>query len=198
VAASREMILQGTIRTYKKYGPRFNTDDLCRETGITKRDVFAFFPNKESILLGAIDMYFSYIGEAKDKMVQMDIKNKLDTPNHFINVLSAMPEGAESIDFTQLFSLKNEYPRVYARIRMYLETNWDNTFKVLDKGIDEGVFRPVNKIIFQIAYQAAIERFLSSDELKQNNISYMDALRALATLLVDGITVKKEEETIND
>ena len=47
----------------------------------------------------------------------------------------------------------------------------------------------MDKIVFQLTFEAAIERFLTGDELAQNQLNYSDVLQGLVDILVDGIKV---------
>ncbi|HAQ51259.1 MAG TPA: hypothetical protein DCR12_00650 [Lachnospiraceae bacterium] len=60
----------------------------------------------------------------------------------------------------------------------------------MDMGVKQGVLRDFNRVVFQIAHEAALERFLMGDELQRNKISYEDALKELVNILTDGIIVR--------
>ena len=86
--------------------------------------------------------------------------------------------------------LKGKYPKAYTRLQERLESGWEQTLALIDQGVAEGSLRPVNKVIFQIAHEATLERFLMGDELSKNKISYEDALSELVEILTEGIIVK--------
>ena len=62
----------------------------------------------------------------------------------------------------------------------------------MKEGEEAGIFRPVNPALFQMIYDASIERFLSGDELKNYQIPYMDALNGLVDMMICGIKINGE------
>ena len=72
-----------------------------------------------------------------------------------------------------------------------LESGWETTLMLINKGVEEGSFRKMDLTVFQIIYNAAIERFLNGSELSNNHIEYMDALNQLVDVMIGGI-VKRD------
>ena len=58
---------------------------------------------------------------------------------------------------------------------------------LLNKGIEEGFFRPVSLPILKTMFQSTIEQFFQNDVLIKNHISYREALDEVASILVTGI-----------
>jgi len=71
-----------------------------------------------------------------------------------------------------------------------LETGWEQTIALMEKGIEEGVVRPVNIRLIKMMYEASIEQFFSRDILVKNDIAYVDALNNIVDIIVDGIAVR--------
>ena len=61
------------------------------------------------------------------------------------------------------------------------------TLGLIEQGVNEGVFRDVDYRVFQLAFEAAVERFLMGDELDSAGIPYMTALNELVNIMVDGV-----------
>ena len=101
-----------------------------------------------------------------------------------------MPEGYLDIDFRELDSLKDKYPKIYARLDLRLETGWETSIDLIHKGIEEGVLRQVDPLIVKTMMEATIEQFLQRDVLITNGIRYNDALQQVVSVLVAGITNK--------
>ena len=72
-----------------------------------------------------------------------------------------------------------------------MESGWELTLSLLDEGMETGVFRPVDKLMFQLTFEAAIERFLMGDELAKSQLNYGQVLTELVDMMVDGIKVQK-------
>lgn len=101
-----------------------------------------------------------------------------------------MPEGYKNIDFRQLYLLRDKYPHIYAKVEERLETGWENTIELLEKGMTEGVVRKVNIPIIKMMLEASLEQFFQRDILIRNDINYLEALDEVVGVIVDGIAVK--------
>ncbi|MDD6667193.1 MAG: TetR/AcrR family transcriptional regulator [Lachnospiraceae bacterium] len=181
---NRARILEGTIKVFRKEGIGFTMNDLSHELGMSKKTIYTVFRDKESLLYTMVDYFFDSVKKDENEILQ---RADLPTQEKLRQVLGVMPVSYSDIDFGSIYSLSNKYPRVTSHLRDRLETDWETTLSLVDQGVAEGVFRPVNKIVFQLTFEAAIERFLSDDTLKKNHIHYKDALDELTNLLIGGI-----------
>jgi len=183
---NRERILEGTFKVFRDKGAGFTMNDLSKELGMSKKTIYTVFRDKESLLYTLVDYFFDSV-KKDENMVLMD--ESLSTSERLQKILGVMPVSYVDIDFSSLYSVRDKYPRVNKRLRERLESDWDTTLSLIDKGVEEGVFRPVNKVVFQITFEASIERFLTDDSLKKNHIHYHTALEELTSILVGGILV---------
>ena len=104
-----------------------------------------------------------------------------------------MPESYRDIEFNSLYQIREKYPSTYLEIEKRLETGWEQTIELINQGISEGVFRPVNTAIFKTMMEATLEQFFQRDILVKNNISYKSALEEVVNILVDGIVIRQED-----
>lgn len=180
----RRNILDATIRVYREYGPKFTMNDLAKELGMSKKTIYTVFKDKESLLLAMVDYFFDSV-----KMTEtVALKNAGDDAAEKLKaVMSAMPEVYEDVDFTQMYILQEKYPLVYENIEKRLESGWEETLSIIEEGIENKQFRPINTMVFQLSFEASIERFLVGDELKRSGVEYSVALNSLVEMLVDGI-----------
>lgn len=68
-----------------------------------------------------------------------------------------MPDSYSELDWRQIYQLENSYPRIFARVRVMMEQQWDNTIELLRRGMDEGVIRNVPIPIVKTMFEAALE-----------------------------------------
>ncbi len=184
---TKEKILEGTIRVFKKKGLKFTMDDLANELSMSKKTIYKEFPDKESLYFIMVDYCFDKIKASEEEVME---EEELDCLGKFRKILSAMPDGYREIDFRQLYPLKDKYPYIYKKIERRLETGWDNTFALLDECILEGKVRPVDPLIFKTMMEASLERFLENDFLLKNGISYQAALETVVDILLEGIMIR--------
>ncbi|SDB12769.1 TetR/AcrR family transcriptional regulator [Eubacterium oxidoreducens] len=181
-------VLEATTRVFKKKGMKFTMDDIAKELSMSKKTIYTIFRDKEEILYDMVDYAFDKIKES-EKQVLND--HNMDTVEKLRNLLGVLPEGYKELDFRQLIMLRTKYPVIYQKIEQRLENGWEATLRLIEQGIEEGVLRPVNLVIFKSTYEAAIEQFLERDILISNNIEYADALEEVVAIMVDGIIEKR-------
>lgn len=180
-------ILEGAIVAFNEKGLKFTMDDLASVLGMSKKTIYKIYRDKEEMFYAMVDYCFDKIKESEDEVIN---DPRLSTVEKLVKVLGVLPEGYLEIDFRQLYLLKDKYPNTYRRVEERLETGWESTIALINKGIMEGSIRPVNVTIFKTMFEATIEQFFQRDMLIQNGISYRDALNEIVNILINGILIK--------
>ncbi len=188
--ALREKILNATICVFNRKGLKFTMDDVASELSMSKKTIYTVFHDKETMFFEMVDYCFDSIKESEKKVLEDE---SLDTVAKVRTILGVLPEGYRDIDFRQLYSLKEKYPRIYEKVEQRLETGWETTIGLLEQGIEEGSIRKIQIPVLKTMLEATLEQFFKRDVLLQNKIAYQDALDEVVTILVDGILVHERE-----
>ena len=186
----RQQILEGTIRAFNQKGIKFTMDDIAKQLGISKKTIYTVFADKEELLLAMVDYMFDSIKESEMKILH---NGGLTTVEKIRRILGVLPEGYRDVDFRQLYMLKDKYPTIYNRLERRLETGWETTINLIERGISEGVIRPINIQLLKVMLESALEQFFQRDVLIRNDLTYNDALDQVVEILVEGIVVHKPE-----
>lgn len=180
----REKILDGAVRVYRKKGIKFTMDDLAKEISMSKKTIYTVFRDKKHLVYDLVNYVFDQIKESENAIVN---DSTLSTTEKLRRILSVMPESFTGVDFPSLYDYKDKYPKAYKAVTERLESGWETTLSIVKQGIDDGSFRDVDMHLFQMVYEAAVERFLSTGELDRYGIHYGDALDELSDMLICGI-----------
>lgn len=183
----RENILQGTLEVFNYKGLKFTMDDIAKNRGISKKTIYKVFKDKEDMFLAVVDYLFDGIKEEEQKVAMDD---SLSTIEKVKKILGVMPNSYKDIDFRQLYSVRDSFPKIYEKIEERLENGWELTISLIEKGIAEGVIRPISIPILKMMLEASLEQFFQRDVLVTNRITYMDALEEVVEILVEGIAAK--------
>lgn len=183
----KQKIVEGALEVYRQKGAKFTMDDLASYLGMSKKTIYTVIPDKRTLFTDMVNFTFDAIKKSEEEVMN---QTSLSTEEKLRKILGVMPDQVIGMDFTQMYSMKDKYPEAYKVISQRLESGWELTISLLQQGVDEGVFRPINVTIFQMVFESSLERFLNGSELKDNRIDYMDALQQLVDLLVDGIRVE--------
>lgn len=182
----RENILEGTIQVFNQKGLKFTMDDIASLLKMSKKTIYTVFHDKEELFLAMVDYLFDKIKESERAILEDDT---LRTAEKIRAVLGVFPEGYKEIDFRQLYLLRDKYPKIYKQVELRLETGWEATIALLEKGMEEGCVRPVQIPILKMMLEAAVEQFFQRDILIRHELSYHQALDEVVGILVEGILV---------
>lgn len=186
----REQILEATILVFNKKGMKFTMDDIARELGMSKKTIYMVFADKQELVYDMVDYCFDSIKESEQKVM----KNAgLSTLEKIQAILGVLPDGYKEIDFSQLYILRDKYPRIYTRVEERLESGWDATMELLQKGMNEGVVRKVDTALVKVMFEATLEQFFRRDVLVKNGITYSDALAQVVDIICNGIKERSED-----
>lgn len=180
----REEILEGTLQAFNQKGLKFTMDDVAKILQMSKKTIYTVFRDKKELFLAMVDYLFDCIKESERQVLE---NRALTTLGKIKAVLGVMPEGYKEVDFRQLYLLKDKYPSIYRQVERRLETGWEATIALIERGIAEGVVRPIQIPILKLMLEAALEQFFQRDILIQHGLSYQQALDEVVTILVDGI-----------
>ena len=179
-------ILEGALQAFRQKGLKFTMDDIAKILGISKKTIYTVFQDKEALFLAMVDYLFDSIKECERQIVE---NTDLTTIEKIRDILGVMPDAYKDIDFRQFYTLKEKYPEIYAQVETRLETGWESTIQLLEKGMEEGVVRHVKIPILKTMLEAALEEFFQRDILICHQISYAEALDEVVGILMDGIAV---------
>ena len=174
----RKTILNGTMEVFNQKGLKFTMDDIAKQLSISKKTIYKVFDDKEKMFLEMVDYLFDQIKVSEEEVMK---DKSLTTLEKIRKILGVMPESYRDIDLRKLYQLKEKYPSTYKR---------ENTLTLLEKGIKEGVIRPVPLCLVKMMLEASLEQFFQRDILIVNNLSYGEALDHVVDVLVNGIAVR--------
>ena len=186
-AEVRRRILEATIQIFNERGLKFTVDELTSRLSMSKKTFYSVFVDKRSLFYEMVDYIFDYIRESKSDVVrseELDLKTKLRL------VLSMLTEKYEDIDLSKLYILKEKYPEVYAHVAERLESEWDETIRLLEQGVEEGILRPFSIPIFEMMMESSLEQFFQNDILVRSSISYKQGLEEVVDILLNGIIAR--------
>lgn len=183
----KETILEGTLQAYRQKGLKFTMDDIARILSMSKKTIYTVFADKEALFLAMVDYLFDKIKVCEQEIMD---NGAMTTIEKLRGILGVMPDVYKDVDFRQLYLLKEKYPRTYAQVEKRLETGWESTILLLERGMEEGVVRPIKIPIFKTMMEAALEEFFQRDILIRNQISFTEALDEVVGILIDGVVVR--------
>lgn len=186
----RIRILNAAVTLFREKGLKFTMDDIAHLITISKKTIYTVFSDKETLFLQMVDYGFDAIKESEQKVLNDE---SLSTLEKIRCILGVMPDSYKDLEFGRLFELKDQYPAIYKRVEERLESGWEPTLRLIEKGIDEGVVRPINTLMIKTMFEATLEQFFKRDILVRNQIPYYIALDQVVDILMHGISKKEDK-----
>ena len=183
----RQSIMDSVINQFNLKGMKFTMDDIAKELHISKKTIYKEFNDKDELFFATVDYGFSAI---KRKEAEILADNSLDLVDKVSKLIVCLPDNYRNIDFRRVYQLREKYPQVYVRVARRIESDWEDTEKLLSKAMDAGVIKKVPIPILKLTIEGAIEKFLSSDELSKTEVSYEDSLNDMIDIIINGIRVR--------
>ena len=111
-------------------------DDISNSMGISKRTIYEHFKDKEALLEACLHYFF--------EQGKMDIKQILQSSDNIIAAIFKLLENTSKLFFQMKFNFFNEVQKYYPdthtnTIKVYKQLHLDNTEKLLQKGIADGI-----------------------------------------------------------
>ncbi len=183
----RQSIMDSVINQFNLKGMKFTMDDISKELHISKKTIYKEFNDKDELFLATVDYGFSAI---KRKEAEVLADDSLGLVDKIARLIVCLPDSYRNIDFRRVYQLREKYPDVYAQVAKRIESDWEETEKLLSKAMDEGLIKKVPIPILKLTIEGAIEKFLSSDELSRTEVSYEDSLNDMIDIIINGIRIK--------
>ena len=191
---TQSKIIDAVIIEYNKKGLKFTMDDIAKELHMSKKTIYREYADKEELFSQMVDYCFDSIKEKEKQVIEDD---SLEFNEKLSKLLIALPDKLVNVDFSNLFSVKEKYPKLYHKVEGRLENNWEDTIALIEQGKKEGKLRKdFNTDVFKAIVEASFEKFLSSDVLVNSGLDYDSALVEMVKILMAGIMNDKEKAKI--
>lgn len=182
---SRELCLEQTLLILSERGLKFTMNELASQLGMSKKTIYQLFVSKEALLSEVVKNTFAKIKE-EEQIILSD--ESLDIIQKIKALTIVLPDSYKSLNWQRVGELADKYPKIYAQIQEGLESDWESTLSLYEEAIERGLIKPTNLAVVKTMIEASIEHFLSTHELEEGQISYIEALEAMMDIILYGIT----------
>nr|WP_315011518.1 TetR/AcrR family transcriptional regulator [uncultured Capnocytophaga sp.] len=159
----KEEIVKRALEEFMHYGFKsFTMDDLAHKLGMSKKTLYELFPSKTDLVESTLD----YVLQMTCKNIENFVQGEGSVIENVYRNQKKVQEVFNINSDRPIWELKKYYPKTYER--MNVETaKADAIFidKVMERGIQEGLFREdINLKFFKIFY-TAVQRMKAQSEL---------------------------------
>ncbi len=176
--------MDAVIDQFNRKGMKFTMDDISRELHISKKTIYKEFDDKDELFFATVDYGFAAIKEKEAEIIKDD---SLDIVEKLSKVIVCLPDNYRNIDFRMVYQLRDKYPNVYNRVAGRIESDWEETEKLLKQAMEQGKLKKVPISVVKLIIEGAIEKFLSTEELSRTDLTYEDALNDMIDIIINGL-----------
>ncbi len=184
---TRKMIMDAVIEQFNRKGMKFTMDDISKDLHISKKTIYKEFDDKDELFFATVDYGFSAI---KKKEAEILADDSLDLIEKISRLIVCLPDNYKNIDFRRVYQLREKYPKVYQKVAQRIESDWEETEKLLQRAMDEGLIKKIPVPLIKLMVEGSIEKFLGSDELVKTDYTYEDSLNAMIDIIINGLRIK--------
>ncbi len=180
----RKAIMDAVVDLFNEKGMKFTMDDISKKLHISKKTIYKEFNDKDELFYATVDYCCTAI---KQKEAEIIADNSLDLVDKIAKVIVCLPDNYRNIDFRQVYQLRDTYRVVYRRIADKIETDWEETEKLLAEAMDKGYIKKVPIPVVKLTIEGAIEKFLSTKELAGTQVTYEESLNSMIDIIMNGL-----------
>ena len=140
----KEDIIKAVIKIFESKGLKFSVLDIATYLKTSKRTIYKFFENKESLLISAVDYVFDDI----EKQHYEILKTDRDILSKLIDILLVYPRfvDVQNIEFEE--SIKED-ENFYRLVKEHLTSKWDLTLSVFEQCKNQKLIKDIPNSVFR-------------------------------------------------
>lgn len=154
----KEKIIECAIFLADKNGVKFTLDDIAVTMRISKKTIYKYFAGKEELLCAMINYIFDDIHKQHDEILKLEISDV----QKLKRIVCAYPRIIH-FSASDMEKLAQLHPNVYALIEENLSTNWELTFEVFDRCVEQGSIKNISKKCFKTVVLGIFEQLLKEE-----------------------------------
>jgi AcrR family transcriptional regulator len=189
LSPGRQRILAYTRSKFFSEGfQRTTIEDIARELAISKNTIYKYFPNKEKLVFEVFSDFISGVSSEVEKIVGSD-ENAVQK---FINLILTISAKIMAFSDKLFRDLQLHAPQIWVKIdTLRKQMMQKNLGKIIDQGINEGLFINYPAEIIQAVFIASLRSVVNPEFLLNNKISKQDAIKYTFNILLSGSLTKK-------
>jgi len=185
----RGRIAESALNQILKHGLRkFTIDDITTDLGISKKTIYKNFASKSQIIECVLDTYVT-----EELAMQEKVMASTQSFRERFEAL-ILPAEQQSIPTQVLAELQQFYPELWERCAEAVHITRNKILQIYAEGMRNGEIRSdVHPAVIDLVVKNAIDGVLDYRFLSENDISMVQALNSVKSMVLYGIMLKNED-----
>jgi TetR/AcrR family fatty acid metabolism transcriptional regulator len=185
----KAQILEAATTVFTKHGfANARMDDIVAESGLSKGALYWYFDSKDSIIVGILDQVFDW----ETAHLQELLENEASARKKLQIIVETLVVELEKMKplmpiFFDFWSLSVRRKSIHQAIKRYYQNFLDLIEPIIEVGIEQGEFRPVEVRETAIAIGALYEGTILFYVYFSDIIDYDQQFRTNIDLILEGL-----------
>lgn len=186
----RDHIVLAAAEELKTRGVKFTMNDLAKRLSLSKTTLYDHFAAKSDLIQELVNRSSQTIQEQEDEIYK---NARLSTAEKIQSLLKISQKVFGPVYNRAIHDdFRHYYPDHYKQLSDFRQERLDKLMALIQQGIEEHAFRPVNVSVFRQLIISVLDDLCSFQFLEKNNMTYADALTALSDIILHGLIPPKE------
>ncbi|MCO7125332.1 TetR/AcrR family transcriptional regulator [Sporolactobacillus shoreicorticis] len=179
----KKNIVDTAAQLIAKHGlKKFTIDEIASELKMSKKTIYQHFHSKNEI----IHAYFATYIESDKQSTEETLSTNHSIPQKIHDIVYASHQYR--LPIAVLEEARHFYPEEWASIEELRQFKLDVTQTLLERGIDEGIFKPdINLALLSKLIEKTSTMFMDYEFLLENRLKPREAIDEALNMIFDGV-----------
>ncbi len=177
-----QKVIDAALAEIDRHGLKFTMDDITRRLHVSKTSLYKMVPSKNALIRGVL---LSQIEES-DRETKAILDSELGAEEKLVKVVRICINLFGFIGYIH-DDLKYAYEEEWTLWESFRKSKISLVSSLIQKGAEEGIFRPLNPALIQQCLMAAVAAASDSKFLRENHLSYEAAIDEIMDVVLNGI-----------
>lgn len=184
----KKQLQETVLELIVQKGLKFTISDIAAKQGISKRTIYEHFESKQHLIESIVDDAIEEVKQKEQCIRSTDWSNE----QKLKAILSIVPSGLRFGDAELLNQMKRFAPNEWRKIDNLLRDEWGTVQEIIELGIQEGEFRPLDVPSMIQLLRGASMAIFDPDFLAQSTKSLEEVVATMVDVVMGGLIIKVE------
>lgn len=180
---TEEKVIVAALEEIKLHSLKFTMEDITRRLHISKTSLYKMVTSKESL----IDDIMTYMIDRFNQQERRLITPQMTIHEKNVALIQLYTDMVMPFSNAVFQDLRLLYEAQWQRWRAFQTAKIDEIISLLQAGIDQGLYRPINTDVMRYTLEHAVAALADVEFLNKHHLTYSEAIQSLSDILLNGI-----------
>ena len=171
-------------------GMNFTVAELAAKLAVSKRCIYNHFASKNDLVVSILDEILADLQLQVRKIAQ---SREMETVDKLKALMTMSPKALGPLSSRLIADVKRLVPEQWSNFELFFDHRWQEIQDLVEQGVQQGLFRPVDLTILQQVYRGAINELMEYQYLTRCNQTFHNAIVAATDMLIYGVIAHENQ-----